>query len=83
MFTPASEFTHETAAKELAAGIAAIDSGQAAFTFSGTSHIDSSAVACMLAWKRHAQKRGVALEFQDLPVNLTHIIQLYGVTDFL
>jgi len=83
MFTPAATFTHETAAKELVAGIAAIDSGQAAFTFSQTSHIDSSAVVCMLAWKRHAQQRGTALEFQDLPVNLTHIIQLYGVAEFL
>ncbi len=83
MFTPASAFTHETAAKELVAGIAAIDSGQATFTFNQTTDIDSSAVACMLAWKRHAQQRGVALSFQDLPVNLTHIIQLYGVAELL
>jgi phospholipid transport system transporter-binding protein len=83
MFTPASAFTHETAARELAAGLAAIESGQASFTFSQTTSIDSSAVACMLAWKRHAQQRAVKLEFQNLPANLTHMIQLYGVAEFL
>ena len=83
MFTPASAFTHETAARELAAGIAAIDAGQTGFTFAQTGNIDSSAVACMLAWKRHAQQRGVRLEFQNLPGNLTHLIQLYGVAEFL
>ena len=83
MFTPATAFTHESAALELAAGIAAINAGQVAFTFGQTSQIDSSAVACMLAWKRHAQQKGVALEFKDLSVNLTHLIELYGVTEFL
>lgn len=83
MFTPAPAFTHETAARELVAGLAAIDAGQAAFTFSQTRNIDSSAVACMLAWKRHARQRHVELKFQDLPVNLTHMIQLYGVAEFL
>jgi hypothetical protein len=37
----------------------------------------------MLAWKRHADQKGVGLVFQDLSVNLTHLIQLYGVTEFL
>jgi phospholipid transport system transporter-binding protein len=83
MFTPATAFTHETAAKQLAAGLAAIDAGQTAFTFSTTGTIDSSAVACMLAWKRHAQQRKVVLEFQDLPANLTNLIRLYEVTDLL
>jgi len=83
MFTPASAFTHETAAAELAAGIAAINAGQTAFAFSQTGNIDSSAVACMLAWKRHAAQHGARLEFQHLPANLTHMIELYGVADLL
>jgi len=83
MFTPAAIFTHETAARELAAGIAAIDSGQASFTFSQTGNIDSSAVACMLAWKRHALERKVDLKFVDMPVNLNHMIQVYGVAEFM
>jgi phospholipid transport system transporter-binding protein len=83
MFSPASSFTHETAASELAAGLAAIDAGQVAFTFSQTSNIDSSAVACMLAWKRHARQRQADLKFQDIPANLMHMIGLYGVAEFL
>jgi len=83
MFTPNVTFTHETAATELAAGMDAIDAGQTSFTFSQTGQIDSSAVACMLAWKRHAVQKKVQLVFMDLPVNLAHLIKLYGVTDFL
>jgi len=83
MFTPNVNLTHETAARELAAGVAAIDAGQTSFTFSHTGQIDSSAVACMLAWKRHALQKQVKLEFQDLPANLAHLVQLYGVGEFL
>lgn len=83
MFTPATTFTHETAAKQLTAGLAAIDAGQTTFKFSATGTIDSSAVACMLAWKRHAQRRKAALDFQDLPANLTNLIRLYEVSNLL
>jgi phospholipid transport system transporter-binding protein len=83
MFTPASAFTHETAAQQLSAGIAAIDSGQSVFSFEQTGQIDSSAVACLLAWKRHALVRKVKLEFQHLPENLNHLIQLYGVAELM
>ncbi|PRC94013.1 STAS domain-containing protein [Solimicrobium silvestre] len=82
-FTPTSVFTHENATQQLAAGLAAIDAGQSAFAFNQTNSIDSSAVACMLAWQRHAQQRGVKLEFQQLPINLTNLIALYGVAEFL
>jgi phospholipid transport system transporter-binding protein len=83
MFTPASAFTHETAASQLAAGVAAIDAGQHVIAFDQTTSFDSSAVACMLAWKRHAQERAVEVTFQGLPANLTSMIQLYGVAEFL
>jgi len=83
MFTPASSLTHETAAQQLAAGIKAIESGQAVFSFEQITQIDSSAVACLLAWKRHAFQHHVKLEFQQLPVNLTHLIQLYGVAELM
>ena len=83
MFTPAPAFTHETAAQQLSAGIAAIDAGQSVFSFEQTGQIDSSAVACLLAWKRHARDRSVGLEFQHLPDNLNHLIQLYGVAELM
>ena len=83
MFTPATAFTHATAAQQLSAGIAAIESGQSVFSFEQTGQIDSSAVACLLAWKRHALACSVNLEFVHLPENLTHLIQLYGVAGLM
>ncbi len=82
-FTPGTSLTHETAARELAGGIAAIEQGQADFSFGNTANIDSSAVACMLAWKRQALKSGIPLKFDNLPENLVHLIRLYGVTELL
>lgn len=81
MYSPASELTLATAAAELAAGMAALDGGQAVFSFSQTSSIDSSAVACMLAWQRHARTRSLTLKFEQVPANLSHLIELYGVAD--
>ena len=83
MFVPDVSLTHQTAAAQLVAGIAAIDAGQAEFNLEQTRQIDSSAVACLLEWKRHANQRGAKLTFQHLPQNLTHLIQLYGVEQLL
>jgi len=81
MFTPATELNHQNISQQLALGIAAIDAGQTSIEFSHTNSIDSSAVACLLAWTRHAQQRGVQLEFRQLPANLSNLIALYGVTE--
>lgn len=81
MFTPATELNHRNISQQLAQGVAAIDAGQTMIRFEQTSSIDSSTVACMLAWKRHAQQRGNSLEFQQLPTNLSKLIALYGVAD--
>lgn len=83
MFVPVATFTHESAASQLTAGIAAIDAGQNVFAFDQITNFDSSAVACMLAWKRHAQHRKADIQFQRLPGNLTRMIQLYGIAEFL
>jgi phospholipid transport system transporter-binding protein len=82
-FAPAESLTHETAATQMAAGIAAIDAGQTAISLELIKRVDSSAVACMLEWKRHAGRRGASLAFQHLPQNLTHLISLYGVEHLL
>lgn len=81
MYRPASALTLAAAAEQLAAGLAALDAGQDTFDFSQTSSIDSSAVACMLAWQRHARQCGLTLKFEQLPVNLADLIDLYGVAD--
>ncbi|MCD6027582.1 MAG: anti-anti-sigma factor [Solimicrobium sp.] len=83
MFTPATELSYNNISTQLALGFAAIEGGQTLIEFSDTTHIDSSAVACLLAWKRHAQQRDVNLKFKHLPANLTSLVALYGVTEFL
>ena len=83
MYSPGLALTVATAAAELAAGVAALDGGQSVFSFSQINSIDSSAVACMLAWQRHARGRGQTLKFEQVPVNLTHLVDLYGVADLL
>ena len=83
MFTPANELNHRNISQQLAAGIAALDAGQSAIDFSQTNTIDSSAVACLLAWQRHAQQIDMKLELQHLPANLTNLIALYGVAELL
>ncbi len=83
MFIPTAEFTHKNAAQQLAAGLAAITAGQTTVSFEQTSSVDSSAVACMLAWQRLAVERGSRLQFEHIPVSLHNLIELYGVTEFV
>jgi len=83
MFTPAATFTHDNAMQQMAAGIAAIDGGQTSVSFSQTTQIDSSAVVCMVAWQKHAKQIGKTLSFADLPTNLSNLITLYGVGEFV
>jgi phospholipid transport system transporter-binding protein len=51
--------------------------------FSGISHVDSSAVALLLEWRRQALKRGKNLQFVNLPDNLMELAELYGVADLI
>lgn len=82
MFIPTALLNLGNISQQLARGIAAIDAGQATIDFSQTTSVDSSAVACLLAWKRRAQQRGVNLKFQHLPANLTNLVKLYDVAEF-
>jgi phospholipid transport system transporter-binding protein len=83
MFSPATELHHKNIAQQLALGLAAIDAGQTVMEFNQTKNVDSSAVACLLTWKRHARQHGAQLEFKHLPATLTDLIALYGVAEFL
>jgi len=82
-FLPQAQFTHENAAAQLAAGLAAVLAGQEVISFGQTATIDSSAVACMLAWQRSARNRGTRLRFEHLPENLHSLINLYGVAELV
>lgn len=83
IFDLGTALTHQNASATLSAGIAAINAGQTMLSFKNTQHCDSSAVACLLVWQRHAQQRGIDLKVQDVPSNLSHLIALYGVTSLL
>lgn len=50
---------------------------------SGITHVDSSAVALLLEWRRLAQRLGKGLEFVNLPENLLALATLYGVVDLI
>jgi phospholipid transport system transporter-binding protein len=54
-----------------------------AIDFSGVTGVDSSAVALLLEWRREAEARKVALEFENLPPNLLALAELYGVADLI
>ena len=82
MFTPATELNLGNIAQQLALGMTAVNAGQTTIDFKLTTSVDSSAVACLLAWRRRAQQRGVNLEFLHLPPNLTNLIKLYSVVEF-
>ncbi len=51
--------------------------------FAGITHVDSSAVALLLEWRRQALKRGKNLQFVNLPDNLMELAELYGVADLI
>ena len=51
--------------------------------FARITHVDSSAVALLLEWRRQAQRRGKRLEFVNLPANLLALASLYGVAELI
>ncbi|MCA1324143.1 STAS domain-containing protein [Herbaspirillum seropedicae] len=83
MFKPANSLTFKNASAVLRDGLAAIAGGQSGIDLSDVTVVDSSAVATLLAWRREAQQRGVALDFGVLPANLQSLADLYGVSVLL
>jgi phospholipid transport system transporter-binding protein len=51
--------------------------------FSKVEDIDTTAISLILEWKRRALKQNVSLQVANLPVNLTNLINLYGVNDMV
>jgi phospholipid transport system transporter-binding protein len=48
--------------------------------FAAITHVDSSAVALLLEWRRGAARLGKELRFVNLPANLLALAELYGVS---
>jgi phospholipid transport system transporter-binding protein len=51
--------------------------------FAGITHVDSSAVALLLEWRRQALHKGKTLVFVNLPPNLLALAALYGVAELI
>jgi phospholipid transport system transporter-binding protein len=81
-FAP-SVLTQAEASDVLGAGLKAIDAGTAAIDLGGLQRFDSTAVAALLAWRRAAAARGVALQISGIPDGLQSLARLYGVDHLL
>jgi phospholipid transport system transporter-binding protein len=83
MFQTSQELNQRNAAAQLQLGRAAIAAGETDFDLSALTALDSTAVAAMLDWQRHAAAQGKRLRFHGVSASLSSLISLYGVTDLL
>jgi phospholipid transport system transporter-binding protein len=60
-----------------------IDEGVRTVDLSEVSEMDSSLLAALFAWLRHARRRERELAFTNLPDSLLTIARLYGVDELL
>ncbi len=83
MYTPAATITVDNAHLVLKEGMQAIAAGQHHIDLIATQAVDSTAVAVLLEWQRHAKQQGVTLQFDNLSANLQSLVALYGATGLL
>lgn len=83
MFELAESLNFANAKASLDAGLQAISSGQTDIDLARLTSVDSSAVSVLLAWRRAAQAKSIALRFHHVPHNLQSLIDLYGVDALL
>jgi phospholipid transport system transporter-binding protein len=60
-----------------------IDEGVRTVDLSEVTDMDSSLLAALLAWLRHARERQQEITFAELPESLQTIARLYGVEGLL
>lgn len=60
-----------------------LDEGVRTVDLSEVSEMDSSLLAALLAWMRHARHREHDIAFVNLPESLRTLARLYGVDDLL
>ena len=51
--------------------------------FSAVNKVDTAALSLMMEWQRRAATSSSRVGFANLPVNLTRLVSLYGLTDFV
>jgi phospholipid transport system transporter-binding protein len=79
----AGALTVDTAASVLESSRKAALPKTGTVDLSGLDHVDSAAVAVLLAWQRRAAIEGVALSFSGAPASLPALARLYGVEDLV
>ncbi len=75
--------TMGNASASLAACVAAIDAGESELVLDALAHSDSSAVAVLVAVRRHAALAGKTLAIGPAPEAVTSLATLYGVATFI
>ncbi len=75
--------TMDTASASLAACVAAIDAGESALSLDDLAHSDSSAVAVLIAARRHAALAGRTVTIGQVPPAVASLARLYGVEAFV
>ena len=79
MFRFAGPITMNDASAALAAARRAIDGGESQFSLDTLGRSDSSAVAVLIAARRHAELGGKTLQCTDVPEAVASLARLYGV----
>ena len=51
--------------------------------FSAVNKVDTAALSLMMEWQRRAASSSSRVGFANLPVNLTRLVSVYGLTDFV
>lgn len=81
-FAP-SVITQLEAGEVLRAGLKAVEGGVTTIELGGLQRFDSTAVAALLAWRRAAASRGVALQISGMPEGLQSLARAHGVAHLL
>jgi len=79
MFRFEAPITMDNASAALAAARHGIDDGEVEFALDALAHSDSSAVAVLIAAKRHAEAAGKTLRYTAIPDAVRSLARLYNV----
>jgi phospholipid transport system transporter-binding protein len=75
--------TMHNAEDGLQSGLEAIARGTGEIDLSRLEHFDSAVMAALLAWRRAAQSKGLALRILGAPSGVQSLARLYGVAELL
>ena len=64
-------------------GFVLLDDNDLVVDMGGVTEVDSSAISMLFEWLRLSHARKHQLHFVNLPANLSSLVGLYGVMDFI